>query len=56
MDMLVKNSGPLTHSKMMDFIEANIPSFRSYSEKDRELMIERVKEYLKIKGVFGQDF
>src|SRR5438309_12086246 len=25
--------GPLTHDKVMDFIEANIPDFRSYIEK-----------------------
>ena len=25
--------GPLTHDKVMDFIEANIPDFRSYVEK-----------------------
>jgi glutathione peroxidase-family protein len=43
MDMLVKHSGPLTQNNVMDFIEANIPSFRSYAEKDREVLIERVK-------------
>ncbi len=56
MDMLVKHSGPLTHSKVMDFIEANIPSFRSYSEKDREVMIERVKQYLKSKEYSAKTF
>jgi hypothetical protein len=56
MDMLVKNSGPLTHSKVMDFIEANIPSFRSYSEKDREVMVERVKQYLKSKEYSAKTF
>src|SRR5918999_2293979 len=47
MDMLLKQSGPLTNSKIMDFIEANIPSFRSYAENDRQVLIERVKQYLK---------
>ncbi|MDQ3967870.1 MAG: TlpA family protein disulfide reductase [Thermoproteota archaeon] len=56
MDMLVKHSGPLTHSKVMDFIEANIPSFRSYSEKDRQVMIERVKQYLKSKEYSAKTF
>jgi thiol-disulfide isomerase/thioredoxin len=56
MDMLVKRSGPLTHGKVMDFIEANIPSFRSYSEKDRQVMIERVKQYLKSKEYSAKTF
>ncbi|HEX6282640.1 MAG TPA: TlpA disulfide reductase family protein [Nitrososphaera sp.] len=56
MDMLVKHPGPLTHSKVMDFIEANIPSFRSYSERDRQVMIERVKQYLKSKEYSAKTF
>jgi thiol-disulfide isomerase/thioredoxin len=56
MDMLVKQSGPLTHSKVMDFIEANIPSFRSYAEKDRQVLIERVKQYLKSKDYLAKTF
>lgn len=56
MDMLVKHSGTLSHSKVMDFIEANIPSFRSYAEKDRELVIERVKQYLKSKEYSAKTF
>jgi thiol-disulfide isomerase/thioredoxin len=56
MDMLVKHSGPLTDSKVMDFIEANIPSFRSYAEKDRQVLIERVKEYLKSKEYSARTF
>jgi thiol-disulfide isomerase/thioredoxin len=56
MDMLVKHSGPLTDSKVMDFIEANIPSFRSYTEKDRQVLIERVKQYLKSKEYSAMTF
>ena len=56
MDMLVKHSGPLTHSKVMDFIEANIPSFRSYTEKDKQVLIERVKQYLKSKEYSAKSF
>jgi thiol-disulfide isomerase/thioredoxin len=56
MDMLVKHSGPLTDSKVMDFIEANIPSFRSYAEKDRQVLIERVKQYLKSKEYSARTF
>jgi len=56
MDMLVKHSGPLTDSKIMDFIEANIPSFRSYIEKDRDLLIERVKQYLQSRQYSAKTF
>lgn len=56
MDMLVKYSGPLTQSNIMDFIEANIPSFRSYPEKDRQVLIERVKQYLQSKEYSAKTF
>ncbi len=56
MDMLVKQSGSLTHNKIMDFIEANIPSFRSYAEDDRQVLIERVKQYLKSKEYSAKTF
>jgi hypothetical protein len=56
MDMLVKQTGPLTQSKVMDFIEANIPNFRSYAEKDREVLVERVKHYLKSKEYSARTF
>ncbi len=56
MDMLVKNSGPLTPNKVMDFIEANIPNFRSYAEKDREVVVERVKHYLISKEYSAKTF
>jgi hypothetical protein len=56
MDMLVKHSGVLTQSKIMDFIEANIPTFRSYSEKDRQILIERVKQYLQSKQYSAMTF
>jgi hypothetical protein len=56
MDMLVKQTGPLTQSKVMDFIEANIPNFRSHAEEDREVLIERVKHYLKSKEYSAKTF
>jgi thiol-disulfide isomerase/thioredoxin len=56
MDMLAKYSGPFTQSKIMDFIEANIPSFRSYPEKDRQVLIERVKQYLQSKEYSAKTF
>jgi thiol-disulfide isomerase/thioredoxin len=56
MDMLVKQSGALTQSKVMDFIEANIPSFRSYSEIERKALIERVTQYLKTREYSAKTF
>jgi hypothetical protein len=56
MDMLEKQTGPLTQSKVMDFIEANIPNFRSHAEEDREVLIERVKHYLKSKEYSAKTF
>jgi hypothetical protein len=56
MDMLKKESHPLTDSKVMDFVEANLPDFRSYTEKDRQVVIERVKQYLKSKEFSAKTF
>jgi thiol-disulfide isomerase/thioredoxin len=56
MDMLVKRSGALTQSKVMDFIEANIPSFRSYSEVERKALINRVTQYLKTREYSPKTF
>ncbi|HET6779962.1 MAG TPA: TlpA family protein disulfide reductase, partial [Nitrososphaera sp.] len=56
MDMLKKDSRPLTDSKVMDFIEANLPDSRSYIEKDRQVVIERVKQYLGSKEFSAMTF
>jgi len=56
MDYLKKEDGALTESRVADFIEANVPDFRSYSEKDRQVLIGRVKEYLKSKQYSAQTF
>ena len=55
MDALLK-SGPLTDEKVMDFIEANIPGFRSYPEKDKESIIERAKQYMRLKQFTAKTF
>ena len=56
MDMLVKHSGPLTDSKIMDFNEANVPSFRSYPENERQVLVGRVKQYLQSKQYSAKTF
>ncbi|AIC14710.1 peroxiredoxin family protein [Nitrososphaera viennensis] len=56
MDMLKKENGQITESKIMDVIEANVPDYRSYSEKDKRVMIERVKMYLQGKEYSAKTF
>ncbi|HEY1248233.1 MAG TPA: TlpA family protein disulfide reductase [Nitrososphaera sp.] len=56
MDLIKKESTDLTDSRIMDFIEANVPDFRSYTEKDRQVLIERVKLYLKSKQFSAKTF
>jgi hypothetical protein len=56
MDALKREGGNLTDSKIMDFIEANIPDYRSHSEKDRQVLIQRVKHYLTTKEYSAKTF
>jgi thiol-disulfide isomerase/thioredoxin len=56
MDMLKKETGELSESKVMDFIEANVPDFKAYSEKDKQALVGRVKEYLKHKEYSAKTF
>lgn len=46
MDILKKESGALTDSKVMDYVEANVTDFRSYNEKDRQILVQRVRHFL----------
>jgi hypothetical protein len=56
MDTLKKESYPLTDRKVMDFIESNIPDFGSYADKDRQVVIERVRNYLRSKQFSAKTF
>lgn len=56
MDRLKKESGSLTDDKVMDFVEGNIPNFRSYTEKDRQLLVERVKHHMMSKEYSAKTF
>jgi thiol-disulfide isomerase/thioredoxin len=56
MDLLKKESGALSEGKIKDFIEANVPDFRSYSEKDRQVLVERVKQYMRSKEYSAKTF
>lgn len=56
MDVLKKESDHITDSKIMDVIEANVPDYRSYNEKDRQTIIERVRQYLMSKEYSAKTF
>lgn len=49
MDLLIKETGPASQVKINEIIEANVPGFESYSQNQKEEIIERVKQYLKSK-------
>jgi hypothetical protein len=56
MDMIVRESYPVTESKVKDFIEANIEGHRSYSERDKSLIFNRVRQYLNSKKYTAKTF
>ncbi|MGZ5470316.1 MAG: peroxiredoxin family protein [Nitrososphaeraceae archaeon] len=49
MDMLRKNTQDFSDNKVIDFIESTIDNYNSYSEPDKKVLFERVKQYLKNK-------
>ena len=56
MDSLKKESNVLTEGIVMDFIERNVTDFRSYSESDKLVLINRAKQYLKAKQYSAETF
>jgi thiol-disulfide isomerase/thioredoxin len=56
MDQIVKESHPVTESRIKDFIEANIEGFRSYSEKDKLQILDRARKYLELKKYSAKTF
>ena len=56
MDSLKKESTVLSESRIMDFVDSNVPDFRSLSESNKLILIERVKNYLKTKQSSAQTF
>jgi thiol-disulfide isomerase/thioredoxin len=49
MDTLRKNTQDFSDNKVIDFIESTIDNYNSYSEPDKKVLFERVKQYLKNK-------
>jgi thiol-disulfide isomerase/thioredoxin len=56
MDSLKKESNVLTEGTVMDFIERNVTDFGSYSESDKLLLINRVRQYLEGKQYSAETF
>ena len=49
MDKLLKEKLPIDEKKIMEVVNANIPDFDLYHQKDKEQVISRVKSYLETK-------
>jgi hypothetical protein len=56
MDKLVKESAQISEGKVMDFIEANVPDFRTLTERERQVLMKRVREYLSRKEFSAKTF
>lgn len=49
MDKLLKEKLPIDEKKIMEVVNANIPDFDLYHQRDKEQIISRVKSYLETK-------
>jgi hypothetical protein len=56
MDVVVRESYPITESRIKDFIEANVEGYRSYSEKDKSIIFDRARQYLDLKKYSAKTF
>ena len=56
MDSLKKASENLSQEKIREVVDANIPNFDSYSQEQKDELIERVKQYLSSKEYSAETF
>lgn len=49
MDKLLKEKLPINEKQIMEVVNANVPDFDLYHQKDKEQIISRVKSYLETK-------
>ena len=56
MDLVVKETFPVTDSRIKDFIESNVEGYRSYNERDKLDIFERVRQYLNTKKYSAKTF
>jgi len=55
MDGLMREN-PLTDTKLMEFIEANLTDYRSYNETEKKSIFEQAKQYLESKQFSAKTF
>lgn len=46
MDSLIKRSGDIQESQVLEFLEENVSGYQAYSEQDKLMLFERAKHYL----------
>lgn len=56
MDSLIKETGPISESRIKNFVYNQIPDFDSQPEDYRNQIIQRVKDYMKSKEYSAQTF
>ncbi len=56
MDSLIKETGSINQERITDFIDANVPDFKSYDEHSKTEIIEKIKQYFKTKEFSAETF
>ena len=56
MDVLTKHAGSHSDEELQDFIEANVPDFRAYPEKEKNMIRERARYILSMKIYSAKTF
>ncbi|HET9612666.1 MAG: TlpA family protein disulfide reductase [Nitrososphaeraceae archaeon] len=46
MDSLIKRSGDIQESQVLEFLEENVSGYQAYNEQDKLMLFERAKHYL----------
>ncbi len=46
MDSLIKRSGDIQESQVLEFLEENVTGYQAYNEQDKLMLFERAKHYL----------
>lgn len=46
MDALIRRSGNVQESQVLDFLEANVGGYQTYSKQNKQMLFDRAKHYL----------
>jgi hypothetical protein len=46
MDALIRRSGNVQESQVLDFLEANVGGYQTYSKQNKQILFDRAKHYL----------